>query len=86
MSGAKTLGQVAMRAFDESLNAGRDIAEAWQFAGVAAVIAQKAKQKACQRCNGRGVIRERRGTSYETDTAEERAMNWRDVTCPECGI
>lgn len=38
----------------------------------------------CKRCNGTGVVQVRHGTSYETDSAEERALCWQNEKCPDC--
>lgn len=40
--------------------------------------------KPCARCYGVGTVTVRRGSSHETDTAEERALNWQPETCQAC--
>ena len=39
----------------------------------------------CERCKDVGVIRVKYGLTYETDTAEEIALAWREEVCPKCG-
>lgn len=38
----------------------------------------------CTRCRGTGKVTARRGTIFETDSAEERALAFRDEPCPVC--
>jgi len=40
--------------------------------------------RSCKSCRGNLFVHVRHGTMYETDTAEERALAWHTVECPDC--